>query len=228
MFYNFLKIIFTKKVMREIYRRALLKLTNTKLWYWLLMKVIPYIRFTTYYTSFRGWKYKRGYAKLEPGHILLCIDKNKLTTKLIGGEFTHAALCVGKGEDSEYEIAEMTHSDFTRSQFYDIARESTRVIIGKCNKWDAKYIKEVIKKCKSFSDAKYDVHFKMGVKQLACSELVFHADFEHRLEAKLDDVAGLGIEYISPTGLFKSPHFEIVWDSDDEELSSATPLDKAL
>ena len=213
--YKLLQLIFTKAVMRGIYRKALLLLSNTKFWDWLLLVVIPKIRFTTYYTNFRGWKYKQGYKKLEAGHILLCIDDKKLTTKLIGGTFTHAALCVNMDIKDQYEVAEMVAVGYEESEFFDLCRESTRVVIGKCTKWDPEYTKLVIDKCKSFTGTPYDTKFGMGAKALACSELIYHSDFEHRLESKLDDVAGLGIKYISPTGIFNSPNFEIVWDSDD-------------
>jgi len=169
-----------------------------------------------YYTSFRGWKYKRGHKLLQPGHILLCIDSQKLTTKLIGGTFTHAALCISKDDPDSGEIAEIVASGMEMAEFFDICRESTRVVIGKCTKWDIDYTHKVIAKCKTFSGVDYDTSFGFGVKSLYCSELIYHSDYEHRLEVKLDDIAGLGIKYISPTGILNSPNFEIVWDSDEE------------
>ena len=86
-------------------KRLLVWLMNTELFAWLLKHIVPYIRFTTYYTSLRGAKYHSGYEKLKPGHILLTIDKKKLTSLLIPGTFAHAALCVSKGNGVGYEVA---------------------------------------------------------------------------------------------------------------------------
>ena len=86
---------------------------ETSLYSYLLMHVIPYIRFSLYYTSTRGWTYHQGYKLLREGDIILTQDKKKLTTLLIGGEFSHAALCVSK--DGIFEVAEMTHTNYTRS-----------------------------------------------------------------------------------------------------------------
>lgn len=203
--------------MRKWYKRILFRYMQTRFHFWLLKYFIPYIRFTTYYTSLRGWKYFRGYQKLQPGHIILSVDKNKGTTLLIGGEFPHASLCVDK--NSEWEVSEMTHLDYTKSTFFDICKEADRVVILRCTDWDEVYIEEVIKRCKSFQNAVYDVEFKLGVMALYCSELVYQSDYEHRLQVSLEDIAGIGREYISPTGIYKALNVEVVWDSDDE-LSS--------
>ncbi len=205
-------------------RRLLVWLMNTRAYGWLLKHVIPYIRFTTYYTSLRGAKYKTGYAKLQAGHIILTIDKKKLTSMLIPGGFAHAALCVSNlsaperpaASPGDYEVAEMTHTDYTKSYFFDICKESDRVVLLECLDWDDHYTQEVIAKCQEFEDATYDVKFGFGVKALYCSELVYHADFEHRLQVNLEDLAGLGREYISPTGLFNAKNVKVVWDSDEE------------
>lgn len=200
--------------------RFIVWITSTRLWGWFLLKIVPYLRLSMYYTKIRGWKYYRGYQKLEKGHVILTIDKKKLSSFIIGGKFSHAALCVDKG--SEFEIAEMTQRHFTKSNFFDICKESDHVVIGKIKSWDPDYINAVVEKCLSFEQAKYDVRFSMdptnelGIPQLACSELIYHSDFERRSEFNLDDVAGINRPYISPTGIFKSPHFEVVWDSNSE------------
>jgi len=201
-------------------KMLLVWLMNTQAYGWMLKHVIPYIRFTTYYTSLRGAKYQDGYRKLEPGHIILTIDKKKLTSLLIPGDFAHAALCVSKFSTSgNYEIAEMTHTDYTKSYFFDLCKEADRVVIMKCHDWDEEYTKKVIAKCIEFEDAIYDVKFGFGVKALYCSELVYQSDFERRLDVNLEDLAGLGREYISPTGLYHANNIEIVWDSRNHILT---------
>lgn len=205
-------------MLKKIKSKLVLWLMETKFYNYMLLHVIPYIRFTTYYTSFRGWKYHLGYNRLQPGYIILTQDKKKLTTLLIGGEFAHAALCVSK--DGEFEVAEMTHTNYTESCFFDICKEADRVVILRCLDWDPEYTKKVIDNCLTFKDATYDNCFEFGVKSLYCSELVYQADFEKRLKVSLEDLAGIGRPYISPFGLYRAKNIEIVWDSNLETKPS--------
>ena len=139
---------------------------------------------------------------------------------MIGGQFTHAALCIDKLNHSEvfdpklYEVAEMTHTNYTESFFFDICKEADRVVILRCKDFDTTYIQLVIKMCKSFSDRPYDGGFELGVKALYCSELVYQSDYEHRLQVSLEDVAGIGQPYISPTGLYLAKNIQVIYDSD--------------
>jgi len=186
---------------------------QTRLYAWLVKRVIPYIRFTTYYTSMRGKKYHKVYEAVEPGHIILTVDKRKLTTMLIPGEFAHAAVCVSK--DKEFEVAEMTHTDYTKSTVADVCFEADRVVVLKCTKFTKAYTKKFIKKTKSFEGVPYDDQFELGVKALSCSELVWAADEEARIGASLEDIAGLGRPYISPTGLYQAKNVKVVIDTKD-------------
>jgi len=157
----------------------------------------------------------RGYKYLEPGNFILTNDKWKLTGFLIPGEWTHAAFCLYK--NSEFEIAEMTHTDFTRSTFYDICKESTRVTIWECVDWDQEYINEVlIPTCLSFQNTPYDVKFEQGPKALSCSEMIPEMDKQKRLKVSNEDILGLGMLYVSPTGLSKAKNIRCKWDSDNE------------
>jgi hypothetical protein len=185
---------------------------STNSYAWALKHVIPYIRFTTYYTDFPGKSFYSGYSVLKAGDIILTQDSKKLTGKLIPGEFAHAALCVSKNK--KWETSEMTHEDYRLSTFFDICKESDRVVIIRCPDWDKEYIKKVVAKCKSFEGALYDAQFSLGVKALYCSELVYESDFEHRLTVNLEDLAGIGRPYISPDGLYKAQNASCVWDSD--------------
>lgn len=215
---------------------------QTNLYRQILLKCVPFIRFTTYYTSMRGKQYHDGYKFLRPGQIILTVDKKKLTSLLIPGQMTHAALCVFKRAPYDqllsvnaFEVAEMTHSDFTRSDFFDICKESDRVVLMQCLDWDHDYTRRVIDACLGFQGATYDVEFDLGVKALYCSELIYQADWhaDHaerwykmhleellgggkfgRLQVDLSDLAGLGREYLSPDGLLFAKNVRCVWDSE--------------
>lgn len=206
-------------------KKFLLWLMQTDFYGWLLIHIIPYIRFTCYYASLRGWKYLIGYLLLSPGDILLSSDKKKLTSILVPGDWTHGSLCVNKfnGKDifSRWEVAEMTHTNFTMSAFFDICKEADKVAIFRCPDWDEEYVKQVIMMCASFIEAKYDTRFDLGINELYCFELIYQSDFERRLQVNLDDMVGLGKKYLSGTGIYNTyaqgRNLELVWSSENEK-----------
>ncbi|GAA4824635.1 hypothetical protein GCM10023331_06440 [Algivirga pacifica] len=185
-----------------------------KAYHFALKNIIPFIRFSTYYTSFKGWKYLEGYELLKPGDFILTIDKKKLTTLLIPGEFSHAAFCRSKGEKGDWEVSEMTHKDFTKSYFFDICKESDRVVICRCPQWTGDYLQEMINRDRDFSTQPYDNMFDMKSDALSCSEHIYKLDPENRLGVSTEDVIGIGSEYVSPTGLWNAQNKIVVWDSD--------------
>ena len=198
--------------MNKLYRRFVGWVMQTRMYRYLLKHVIPYIRFTTYYTNLRGKKYHALYEKLEAGDVILTIDKKKLTTLLIPGEFSHAAMCVSL--DKRWEVSEMTHTDYTKSCFFDICKESDRVVIMRCKKITEKQLSTAIETCKSMKDAKYDTEFSLGISALYCSELIYVSYENNLIEANLEDFVGLGRPYISPVGLYHAENLEVVIDSD--------------
>ena len=110
----------------------------------------------------------------------------------------------------------MTHNNYVKSTFFDICRESTRVLILRCDDWDGFYTKRVIAHCKSLSAAKYDVKFELGIRALYCSELIVASDPEKRLDVSYQDILGLGRPYISPMGILNAKNVKIVWESKKE------------
>lgn len=194
-------------------KRIVLWVMQSKIYRWLLRKIIPIVRFSLYYPKSDGIKYNEAYDLLQPGDIILTNDSLKLTSLLIPGEWSHAALCVSK--DKRFEVAEMTHEDYVKATFFKLFHEADRVAILRCPciSQDKEYLKLVIEKCRSFEGATYDQAFELGVTALYCSELVYQADFERRLNVNLEDLAGLGREYISPDGLFKSKNVVVVYDT---------------
>ena len=185
---------------------------TTWIYHYLLKHVIPYIRVSTYYTTMRGRTYHKVYNIIKPGDILLTVDSKKLTTFLIGGEFSHAGVCVSK--DKNWEVSEMTHTDYTKSTVSDLCYEATRVVVLRPANFSDSYRKEFINKTKSFEGVPYDNMFTLGVEALSCSELVYEADFERKLDLNLEDVCGIGELYISPTGIYKSKNLKVIIDTD--------------
>ena len=186
-------------------------LMKTKFYNYALMHIIPYIRFTMYYPSINGKKYNKLYAELQPGDVLLTIDKKKLTTMLIPGEFSHAAMCVSKGTD--WEISEMTHNNYDKTTFFDVCRMADRVVVLR-PQLGKDIVDEAIETCRSFDGVEYDNTFSLGVEALYCSELVYESYKDNSIEVNIDDLMGLGKPYISPSGLYKAKKLKVVIDSD--------------
>ena len=196
-------------VMAGYRRRFLLYIIETKTYAYLLKHVIWRVRITTYYTNFPGWKYHWIYKRIQPGDIILATDAKKLTSMLIPGEWTHAAVCVSKNQ--RFEVAEMVHTGFRKSTVSDICYEATKLVILR-PRFDDVYRRRFITNVLNLDGADYDIKFDLGVKGLYCSELIYQADTEHRLGISLDDLAGLGKPYVSPTGILNA-EVDVIADS---------------
>ena len=194
------------------------------LWYlntgfnrWVVLSVLPKLRFSNTYTKLSGVDYRKAYDRLRPGDIILTTDKANISTKIVGGLYTHALFCVAKDPsgDNSTEIVEMVGEGFKEADFYSISKQADELAIIRCEDFDQEYISKMIDKAFTFRGTPYDVKFEFesGYKALYCSELVYDIDFEHRLDVSLEDVAGLGRRYISPTGLFKARNGSIILKS---------------
>jgi hypothetical protein len=214
-------------LLKQIKLHLVLFFMDSWLYKSVLQKIIPFIRFSLYYTSFRGWKYHKGYALLQPGDIVLSVDTNKATSAIIskataaeGGRkraLVHAGLCISK--DGKFEIAEMTHNNYTHSCFFDFCKEAERVVIIRCNEFTPEYIEKIlIPKATSdkFKAAKYNWAFRWTSEDLYCSQLIYRADAAHKMDVDIGDLIGLGVPYISPEGLYNMKNGTKVWDSDSE------------
>ncbi len=198
--------------MKSLYRKFVNYLMHTKLYMYALKNIIPYIRFSTKLTKLKGKHYRSLKENLQAGDVLLTTDRKKLTTLLIPGDFSHAAMCVA--DSGDWQISEMTHDDYTKSALFDICKESDRVVLLRPNLNQEK-IKKAVDKCKSLEGAEYDASFDLGIKALYCSELIYQAYEGNSLGANLEDFVGLGRPYISPTGLYHADNLKIVIDTID-------------
>ena len=187
-------------------------LMNTQFYKKLLMKVIPYIRFTTYYTKLNGKCYHKIYDIVEPGDVILTIDKKKLTTMLIPGEFSHAGMVISK--NGEWETSEMTHNNYDKTCIFDMVKMSDRIVVMR-PQLPLSVITKAIEKCKSLEGADYDTSFSLGVEALYCSELVYESYENNILGVNIDDLLGLGKPYISPSGLYTAKNLIVVLDTDN-------------
>lgn len=192
-------------------------LHKTTVYKYVMIKIVPYIRFSIYYTSFTGIKYNVLAENMKPGDVILCTDSKKLTTMLVPGEFSHAALCVSN--DGVWETSEMNHYDYDKTTLFDICKMSDRVVLLRPQLPDS-VINEAVERCKSFENINYDITFTLNVKTLYCSELVYMSYTGNSLEVNVSDEVGLGKPYVSPTGLYNSNKLKVIIDSDNISADS--------
>lgn len=224
-------------------RKLLLWIMETRLYGFILRKITPYIRFSMGYSKMRGINYHEGYRHIKSGRMVGTIDYSKLTgiliPKVTGGILAHCGICFNKRTGTQAEIdwtvrfngkqvyqaglemAEMTHNNFTLSDFYDMCKEADRVIIFECEDWDSFYVSDLCEEVLKLHRTSYDIKFGFGIESLYCSELIYHADAlanggEPRLQCDTSDLMGLGKKYISPDGLLCSKNVRVVWDSKRE------------
>lgn len=195
-------------------RNALIeRFMNTKLFEFIVLRILPYMRFSNYYSAIRGWQYQRGYSLLRPGDIILSVDRRKLLSLIVPGDFAHCALCVAKGDNEDFEVAEMTKDHYTKSAFFDVCKEADRVVILRCTDWDPEYTEQVIANCRGFEGKRYDVTFTPDTERLYCPQLIVASDNENRLDIPYDTIPFIGRRYVSPRCLYEARNVEIVWDS---------------
>lgn len=188
--------------LRKTYGKIIMWIMKRKLYFFFLRRVVPFIRFSMSYTKLKGWQYHKLYSILEPGDIIVTIDRKKLTSLLIPGEFSHAAMCVSK--DGIWEVSEMTHTDYTKSCFFDICKESDRVVILGLKDATPSEQGGAIAVCKSLQQVKYDMRFLLGIEALYCSELCLVCWGNEKLKADTSDFAGIGQPYVTPTDLYEA------------------------
>lgn len=222
---------------KTLLRKFMFWFTRTRFYGWFMDHVMWRIAFTTTYLTPDNPKYKKWGPLVyelrkvaKPGDFLFTINRKNLSGKIIGaataekhGDISfvpaHVAHVVGNSNIAPEnhvpipEVIEMTHSNFTRSMLDDVCHESTAVLLGRCEDFDEKYVKEVFIPGLFEQDHKeYDDSFSMSEDKVACSEIGYHADEEKRLDVSLDPIVGLD-PYLTPMGVMRAKNMKIIWDS---------------
>lgn len=199
---------------KKIYRKFMFWLMQSDFWAFVLLTVLPKLRWSNEYSEIDGKAYNKGYDLLQSGDIILTYSANQASSA-VPGRFSHAELCLTK--DRKIETVGMTRFGFSEHTFFDVCKTSDRATIVRIKSWRTnKYISRLIAWCQEWRGAVYDQEFKLGNKALYCFELIYESDKLRLAEFKLDDLLGLGREYISGEGIINSPHATVIWDSAGE------------
>jgi len=193
-------------------RRCLLSLRRGRLYAWLMWYVMPYARISVCHTSMTSEKYIQGAAQLRPGDIVLTTDNRALSTLCVPGDHTHALLCIGRNDDEQMMCAQMTHAGYGEVTFAEACFHASRFVILRCPDFDWDYILKMIMECGTFKGTPYDTDFAFNNGKSYCSELVYQADVERRLQVTLSRAWGTGQMVVTPDDL-AAANVVIVFDS---------------
>lgn len=198
-----------KKFFISLRAKFLIWLMSTKLYRFFLRYILPNIKFL--HAPGPNWDAKQKLRELmQPGDIMISKDTYALTNLIIGGKFSHGSVVTGKDT-----IAQMTANDFDVVDVNEFSEGCTRIALLRIKDLDGGYGEKVSLFAMTLSDRRYDVRFTLGVEALYCSELCYQSDYEHRMEADLTDLVGMGRPYISPDGLYDAHGLEIIYEWND-------------
>lgn len=206
-----------QKISLFLRRLAVKAIMHSSIYRWFLVKVLPKARFSTYYTDSTGKMFIEVDSLANIGDLVFIKDRHKLAGKLIPGDWDHVAVIVG-AKDGYWIIAEMVVDGFRTVYLFDLLKECDEVMLANCKDFVSQYDEDYypdkfVNRVLSFRHAKYDIGFTLGVKELYCSELIYAADAEKRIQYDLSDLAGIGKPYISPSGLADAKNLRIKYDS---------------
>ena len=192
-----------------MFKKVISKVMKSYIYSLLLRYVVPALRFPKGVSVEDVALFK---AKVRRGDILLCKTHLSLASKLIPGDWDHAAIFTGR--DRINEIAEMIAQGFHECDIDYFLKDCDEVLILRpVHPWSEQYLYRFINKCLSFKGRKYDKEFTLGVDSLYCFELVYHSDMDRKLRFDLDDLVGMGRPYLSSEGIYTCPNLKIVYSS---------------
>ena len=184
-------------------------------YHWLARVILPRVRWRLKKPSLDSSVEVAGRVRAQAGDIVLTYKSGYLGSALTPGYWKHAALVTRGCEPGRSpQVAEMTAEGFGLIGWIEVC-QADRVAIFRCCEWDDNYKRTVVvPRCRSFRGKAYDTAFKLGVASLYCSELVYEADTERRLDVDLSDLRGLGRQYVSPQDIAEAGNVVKVWDSE--------------
>ena len=184
-------------------------------------RVLPKIRFSTWYPSLSTGAFAKFNYTIQEGDIVFSTDSNKLAHFLIPGEWDHVGIVV-KHED-QLMIVEAVQPKVRFTDTYTFCSHSDRIAIAR-PKLDPEALERFVRYAKMFVGMKYDSLFTPGREALYCAEVIIEswpaADAIEPLGADMTDEAGLGVTYAVPDDIWNATGLKQVWRSDEKTLQS--------
>ena len=198
--------------MKTLLRKLLLSIMSTWVWRYVLTWWIPAIRFGG--KPLNEEVIAEIQSVIQVGDCILMKDPYKLSNILIGGQWSHAAICTQYITLLGPIISEMGHAGYQELRLQKALSNSKHVAILRPKGRTVDYALEMAADARWLGLAcqGYDFSFSHGESSLYCSELVALADRLGLYKADPSDLAGLGHEYISPDGLYKAKGAVIVYE----------------
>ena len=182
--------------MRSLLKQLALKILSTYPIQFFLSRILPRIRFSTSPPKITGQDWQSFIVMIRPGDLVFSVDRSKLSSVLIPGEWDHVGIV-----SEESMIVEAHFPKVRKIHPFDFCHTSDAV--GVLRPFPATAA-TLASRCDSFIGIGYDTLFRKGAESLYCSELVWQCDQDNTLGFDTSDAAGLGIEYLSPDGLWDS------------------------
>lgn len=196
-----------KSFIRKVKRKVFWLLLDSWFVQWFLQKILPKIRFSTTYGGLTPPQFNWFLQTLKHGDVIVSKDSKKLSSKLIPGNWAHAAIAYQAPGES-IKIAEAIWPKIKSTDLFEFAKECEDLMIlrPKLQSDDAFFQGLTLRLLTQYIGRPYDTHFSRGPRRLYCSELIWRLLPEFRFD--WSDFADIGFEYLSPDGVAECPDFE--------------------
>lgn len=161
---------------------------------WILIIVIPKIRFSVKPPKMTGSAFAEFTSMLRPGDLVFSSDRSKLSSWLIPGQWDHVGIYIGNSE-----IVEAVQPLVRITSPFDFCHSSDVVGIAR-PLW--KNLRYVLSVSRATVGRPYDTFFDGGNDALYCSELIALIDAQNELNLDHSDAVGMGAEYVTPDEIF--------------------------
>lgn len=182
--------------MRQFAKRLVLKVLSTSPVQFFLSRILPRVRLSVSPPKMTGAAFVRFTVLLKPGDLVFSSDLSKMSSLMIPGIWDHVGVV-----NSEGMIVEAHYPFVRKIHPFDFCHTSDFVGILRPFPVTADMLATKVER---FIGRKYDTLFRKGAESLYCSELVWECDESNSLGFDVSDAIGLGIEYLSPDGLWYS------------------------
>lgn len=182
--------------MRQTAKRLVLRLIATRPIQFFLSHILPRLRLSIAPPKMTGIAFVRFTTLIKPGDLVFSSDPSKLSSVMIPGIWDHVGIVNNEGM-----IVEAHFPKVRKIHPFDFCHTSDFVGILRPFPVTADMLATKVDR---FIGRNYDTLFRKGAESLYCSELVWECDESNSLGFDVSDAIGLGIEYLSPDGLWDS------------------------